>query len=249
MDILTYTYIFILGMIFTSFFGVIAYRLPKNESINGRSYCPHCHQTIRWMDLIPILGYIINRGKCRSCKAPIPMIHPLSELLGGLLYLGVFLVYGWSMTFGVLVIFISVMLIESLSDMFHYIVIDRIWMIGTVLLIIYRIYEQTFFRYAFSSLLLFLLLFGISYLGEKLLKKEALGGGDIKLYVFIGFVLPWHLNLLSLFIASVIALIYHLIFMKKDQMVPLVPFLFIGSLVAFMVGQDLIDLYLSILGV
>ena len=234
-------------MLLTSFYGVVAMRILNKESIFGRSYCPSCKKNIKFIDVLPLVGYIINKGKCRSCQSKISMIYPITEVLGGLIFLGAYLLYGFSLTFLIAAILISVLIIETISDLDQLIVIDRIWMIGIVPLIIIRIIQGNILTYLLSSVILFLLLYLIAYLGSKALKKEALGGGDIKLYAFIGFVLTWQQGLLSLFIASFLGLIYALFTKKKEKMLPLVPFIFLGVIISFTVGQEMIDWYLNFL--
>ncbi|MDX9691708.1 MAG: prepilin peptidase, partial [Acholeplasmataceae bacterium] len=202
MEILISIYIFIIGMLLSSFYGVLAMRIPNKESILGRSYCPKCQHQLKFIDVLPIIGYVINKGRCRDCKESIPIIYLIIEIFGGLLFLGSYLLYGLSLTFIVAIILISVLLIESISDIEQFIVIDRIWMIAIVPLIVIRFIEKNILTYLLSSFILFSVLYLVSYLGEKVFKKEALGGGDIKLYIFIGFILTWQQGLLSLFLAS-----------------------------------------------
>ena len=247
MDILISLYIFILGMLFSSFYGVLAMRIPGKESILGRSYCPKCHHQLKLIDVIPLVGYLINKGRCRDCKEEIPIIYPLLEILGGILFLGAYLLYGFSLTFAVSIIFISVLIIESISDIERMIVIDRIWMIGLSLLLLIRIIEGKLLIYLISSILLFSVLYLISYFGSRFYKREALGGGDIKLYLFIGFVLTWEQGLLSLFLASFFGLIFGFLRTRKDHTIPLVPFIFMGVILSFIFGNQLIDWYLNLL--
>jgi leader peptidase (prepilin peptidase) / N-methyltransferase len=247
MEILISIYIFILGMLFSSFYGVIAMRIPCKESLLGRSYCPKCHNQLKLIDVIPILGFLINKGKCRDCKEEIPFIYPLIELVGGILFLGAYLLYGFSLTFAVAVIFISVLMIESISDLERMIVIDRIWIIGLSFLIVIRVIEGNIITYLISSFLLFSVLYLIAYFGTRFYKREALGGGDIKLYLFIGFVLTWEQGLLSLFLASFFGLIFGFLRTGKDHTLPLVPFIFLGVILSFIWGNHMIEWYLNLL--
>lgn len=247
MEILYAIYVFIVGMLLSSFYGVVAMRIPNKESILGRSYCPACKKPITFIDVLPLVGYIINKGKCRSCQTKIPVKYLLIEIIGGLLFLGAYLLYGFSIQFLISSIFISVFIIESISDIEQFIVIDRVWMIGIIPLIIIRIIEGNVLTYIISSIVLFSILYLIAVLGAKTLKKEALGGGDIKLYLFIGFVLTWQQGLLSLFIASFFGLLYAMFNQNENKMLPLVPFISLGVIISFTYGQDLINWYLNFL--
>ena len=89
----------------------------------------------------------------------------------------------------------------------------------------------------------------IALLGRTIFKKDALGGGDIKLYIFIGLLLTYQLGLLSIFLASLFGLIYGIIFLKqRDKYIPLVPFISLAVFLSYLYGQALIDWYLNLLG-
>lgn len=247
MDVLISIYIFIIGMLLSSFFGVIAMRIPNKESLMGRSYCPKCHHQLRFIDVLPLVGYFINKGRCRDCKETIPIIYLVIEVIGGLLFLGAYLLYGFTLSFVIAVILISVLMIESISDFEQMIVIDRIWMIGIIPLIVIHIIQKNILTHLLSSLILFAILYSISFIGSKVYKKEALGGGDVKLYIFIGFVLTWQQGLLSLFLASFFGLIFGLIFKKQNKLMPLVPFIALGVMISFVFGHQMIDWYINLL--
>lgn len=238
---------FLLGVILTSFFGLIAQRIPKQESIKGRSYCNTCKHTLTWMDIIPSLGYLINKGKCRFCKERIPLNHLLTVALGGVLFAGSFYFIGFDLELIVVLIMISVLLIESISDYYYRIVIDRIWIGGIVVLIGVRIIQEQFLLHLISSLVLFTIMFILASVGKKVLGKETLGGGDVKLYLFIGFCITYGSGLLSLFVASLLGFAYGVF--KKEKEIPLVPFIAIGVLISFVFGETVIDWYLRFLGI
>ena len=129
------------------------------------------------------------------------------------------------------------------------IVIDRVWMVGAIVLIAIRIIQGTWLTYLLSSSILFVSLFLIAYLASKIYHKEALGGGDVKLFVFIGWVLTITQGFLSLFIASILGLIYGIIKLKKkSQAFALVPFIALGVVISYFYGDMLIEAYLSLLG-
>jgi leader peptidase (prepilin peptidase)/N-methyltransferase len=85
----------IIGLLIGSFLNVCIYRIPiKKSVVYGRSYCPTCKALIPWYCNVPVLSYIFLRGKCKYCKGVISIIYPIIELLNGMLYLIVFLVFG-----------------------------------------------------------------------------------------------------------------------------------------------------------
>ncbi len=249
MTILYAILFFFLGSLLTSFFQVIAYRLPKKETLLGRSYCPNCHVDLRLVDVLPLFGYLINRGKCHFCHEKISISYFLSELFGGILFTIAFLLTGFSLELIIAFIMILVLITESVTDIEKMEIVDSIWMIGIIPVIIIRIIQSTLSQYLVSSLVIFLVLFLMMVLGKKIAKKEVLGGGDVKLYVFIGMVLSIPLSFLSLFLASLFGVVFALIKKKKaEAYLPLVPFIFLGVLVSYFYGQLLIDWYLNLLG-
>lgn len=249
MNTLYATLIFIFGSTLTSFFHLIAYRLPKKIPINGRSTCEACGQTLRWLDIIPIFGYLLNKGKCHHCKTKIKSCHMLIEIFGGMSFMIGYLIYGFTLDYIVLIIFLSVFMIESISDAYYRIVIDRIWMFGIIPLIVIAWINHVLLVHLLSASVLFITLYAIAWIAQKVYKKDALGGGDIKLYLFVGFLLPLHLGFLSLFIASLIGFLYGIIKMKqKNFEIPLVPFIFIGVAISLLYGEALIHMYLSLFG-
>jgi len=242
--------IFILGALLTSFFQLVAQRIPNHESINGRSYCPQCHHQLRLIDVFPIFGYLLNKGRCHFCKIKIPVAYLLLEILGGSLFVFSYLMIGFELELIIVIIMISVLLLESISDSLYMIVIDRIWIIGILPIITIRIIQGQFFEYLLSSVILFAILYMFAYLGKKMYHKDAFGGGDVKIYIFIGFVLIFKLGLLSLFLASLFGLIFGLIERKTaGSEIPLIPFIFAGVLISYFFGEMIIGGYLNLLGV
>ncbi|MCR3906532.1 MAG: prepilin peptidase [Tenericutes bacterium] len=242
-------FMFIIGALMTSFYHVVATRIPKHETIMGRSHCESCNHQLRWIDVIPILGYLMNRSRCHYCQSKIPICHLLLEILGGLLFMMTFLIFGFTLELAITLIMISVFLIESISDIKYNVVIDRVWIIGLIPLVLIRIIEKSFFTFLLSAVILFTLLFLIAFIAHKITKKDALGGGDVKIYIFVGFLVTYQLGILTLFLASLFGFIYGMIKLRNKQNgIPLVPFIFIATLIVYFYGQDFLNWYFSLLG-
>jgi len=222
--------------------------LINKENLGGVSHCDYCNAKLRFIDVLPIFGYIINLGKCHKCKSKIPVKHIIIEIIGGLTFLSSFLLIGKiSLDLAIALIMTTVLISESLSDIYEKIVFDRIWIIGLVMILIIRIIQREFIPYLISSAILFALMYGLALLGKLLFKKEAFGGGDIKIYIFIGFVLTYDLGLLSLFIAAVLGLIYALVRnIKLKKELPFVPMISIAVYFCYFFGQNLLDWYLNL---
>ena len=250
MEILYSIIIFYLGAIFASFAHVLGVRLPNKEIITGKSYCDFCKSKLRLIDVLPIIGYLINRGKCYKCKHKISLIYPLFEIIGGLLFLVSFLLindFNWELLLAFTLI--TVLLVETISDIYHQIVIDSIWMIGAIIIAGIRLIQGQFIEYLISALILFAVLIILALLGKLIFKKQALGGGDIKLFILIGFSLTIYEGLLALFLAALIGLIFALIYqIKLGKEMPFIPMISIATILCFWFGSDLINWYLNLLG-
>lgn len=241
--------VFLFGILFTSFYHVLAIRMIKKESLLTKSHCESCNHELRLIDVIPLFGYVVNKGRCKYCNQKIPIKHVLYEMIGGFLFVIAYITYGFSIDFWILSLLLSVLIVESIADIDQMIVIDRIWIIGIIPIIAIRIYQQNILTYLLSSVILFSVLFLIAFLAKVIFKKDALGGGDIKLYLFIGFFLTTYQGLLSIFLASLFGLIYGIIFIKdKEKYIPLVPFISLAVLLCFMYGEQMITWYLNLLG-
>ena len=250
LNILIYTYIFILGLIFGSFFNVVGIRVPKKETLLGRSHCPSCGKQLGVVELIPILGYIIVKGKCKDCKSPISIKYPVMELLTGILFVVSFAILRENMVeYILIVVFISLLIIISVSDMYYKVVPDIILFISFPIILGLRLLSPIDFWY--DGIIGGIVGFGFMYLvalyGKKRFKKDALGGGDIKLYLIIGIVLGYQTVFLSLLFGSFLALIYSGLFNKKGKYIAFVPFIAVGSLLAYFFGNYILDWYIGIL--
>ncbi len=216
----------------------------------GRSYCPECHHELRLVDVLPVLGYVINRGKCHFCGKKIAINYLLIEIFGGAMFVASYLLIGLEWELVVALIMISVLIAESISDYRSMIILDWIWIIGIIPLMIFRLIQGDFWIYLLSSAGMFGLMLLLALFGKWVFKKEAIGGGDVKLYLFIGFCITIWQGLLSLFLASLFGLIYALTRKnRQNRILPLVPFILLGTIVAYFFGQALIDWYLLLLGV
>ncbi|NHC39501.1 prepilin peptidase [Bacillus sp. MM2020_1] len=242
--------LFIYGITFGSFFNVVGLRVPIKKSIVApRSACPTCGHQLTPLELIPVVSYIIQGGKCRGCQSRISPIYPIFELLTGILFMTAPLVIGWSGELLVALTLISMFMIIIVSDIHYMIIPDKIliWFAGIFLL------ERIFWPLspwwdsilgAASGFTLLLLI--------ALVSKGGMGGGDVKLYAVIGFVLGFKLVLLSFFLSTLygaviggFALLFKIV--KRRQPIPFGPFIAAGTLSAYYWGSELIDLYLNFL--
>lgn len=231
--------IFILGLILGSFYNVVGLRLPVGGSlVKPGSHCPKCKKELKWYELIPVLSYIIQRGKCRKCEEKISLTYPIIELLTGILFAVFYYLFGFSYNFFTGTIIISVMMIVFVSDFKYKIILDSPLVIGSILVIILKFYYfgfDTGLKSLIAAVGMFMFLFLVKVFGDKVFKKESMGGGDVKLCFFTGLVLGLYQGVLSIGISSFIALPYAMITLslKKEPEIPFGPFLMLGLLAVF----------------
>lgn len=226
-------------MIFGSFFLVVGSRLPKGESIvKPSSHCEGCNHPLKWYDLIPVVSYISLRGKCRYCQKKLSILYPFIELFTGLLFGLAYLKYGFSYEFLAASIISSILVIIYVSDFRYYIILDSPLVIGSILILGLKWHFFGFKSMALSlasGLILFIFMLLIKFIGDKLFKRESLGGGDIKLAFFIGVALGLQLAFTSLVVGSFIAVPYaiYVVLKNNNKEIPYGPFLISGTLIVF----------------
>ena len=249
MTLLITLIVFLYGSIFTSFYTLVGMRVPKNESIQGRSHCDQCDEKIPWYGLMPVFGWVFVKGKCLSCESKVSIKYPLYELIGGGLFaLGYLVLDGQWVEFVIYCLFISLMIIVTVSDIEYKIVPDSILLIFLPFLFIGRMIEpaMSIWNSILGGVLGFLVMYAIAWYGKKRFKKDALGGGDIKLYFLIGLFLGAQIVFLSLFFASLLGLILGKVVMNKEREVPFVPFIFFGVLMTYFLGIHILEWYMGL---
>ena len=218
---------FLMGLLVGSFLNVCIYRWPRDESVvKPRSHCPSCEKTIAWYDNLPILSYVLLKGRCRHCQAAISLQYPIVELLNALLYGYIFWRYGVDPVGLKMALFISMMLILVFADWREYILPDEITIgglvIGSVLSpfvhldggpwrLVLLIFNKDYPPWAVSvlesvtaSLVIagFLFLLGEAY--YRLRKVEGLGFGDVKMVAMIGAFWGFGTTFLTLIMGSIV---------------------------------------------
>ena len=225
---------FIFGLFMGSFYTVIGLRLPKHENfLTDRSHCDKCQHNLSLLDMIPLLSYLFLKGRCRYCKAKINELSTYMEFFTGVLFSLSFYVFGFSYELLIALGIVSLLIIVSVSDISYYIIPDEIliFFIGFFTIIITL---NSSVLNALISLLsgftLFIIMYAIMIFGNFLFKKESLGGGDVKMMFVFGLILNPFLGLISIFLASLLALpVSIFILLKKHQnLVPFGPFLLIS---------------------
>lgn len=246
--------IFIIGLCVGSFLNVCIYRIPTAKSIvRPRSFCPMCKAPIPWYDNIPVLSYILLMGRCRRCRMPISPRYVMVEILSALLALGLYGKFGLTPDFGAYALFAAALVTVTFIDLEHREVPDVIslWGMaaGVALFSVLRLDGGTSFISSFAVSMAGLLaggamMFILGVAGEMVFRKEALGGGDVKLMAMIGSFLGWKLAVMTFFMAPILGAGIAL-FMKlkyKTEAVPYAPYLAAGALINLFWGSRIIEL-------
>ncbi|MFA5524057.1 MAG: prepilin peptidase [Tissierellales bacterium] len=248
-----YILTFIYGSIIGSFLNVCIYRTPREESIAyPASHCPKCNTPLKWYDLIPILSFLFQKGKCRYCGETVSPQYPIVESLNGVLYTIIFHYYGASIDFIFYSFIVSILIIISVIDYYHQIIPDVLVVFILILSICYKFTTIILCKAPFNLLdsILGLLIGGGLFLIIALVSKGGMGGGDIKLISALGFILGLKKTLLNILLSFIIGStlsVLLLMFKKKGKKdaIPFGPFINIGFIISFLLGDMIIYWYLS----
>lgn len=241
-----YLLIFTIGAVIGSFLNVCIYRLPAQQSvIVPGSYCPHCNTPVRFYDNIPILSYLLLRGRCRACGGSISIQYISVEILNSLGYVFIAWRFGLSAESLLYAILFSSLLVASIIDLRHKIIPDVITIPGIVMGIIASAF---ILPPGIKGSLSGAILGGSIFFIVAVASRGGMGGGDIKLIAMIGSFLGWIdvliTIILSSFIGSVVG-ISMMIFLGKGRKypVPFGPFLAIGGIISLFFNREIIEWY------
>jgi len=247
------TLAFIFGICIGSFLNVCIFRLPEGRSIvHPASACMACARPIRWYDNIPVLSYILLRGRCRRCGSRFSVRYPLVELMTGLLAAALCRRFGCSFEAGVYFVFAAALTVVTFIDIDHRIIPDIITLPG-IPLGLAAAFGPT--QLGWPDALFGILcgggsLLAVAWLYRLMTGKEGMGGGDIKLLAMIGAFVGWKGVLLTIFTASAVGTFTGLLLMvrlKKNMKlaIPFGPFLAIGAMLHLFFGEAIIAWYLG----
>ncbi|MBP3339610.1 MAG: prepilin peptidase [Lachnospiraceae bacterium] len=248
--------IFVYGVIIGSFLNVLIYRLPLKENIaTERSHCMKCGNKIKWYDLVPLVSYILLRGKCRHCKEKISVQYPLVELANGIGYVWIFYANGGIST-DITVVVDSILFCLCTSALLVLSVIDwRTYEIPVQLNIFILITGiARVINYRNNSDEIIELLIGMIAVSVPLLllfyltKGRGIGGGDVKLMAAAGLLVGVGNIVLALVLGCVIGSIIHIALMKickRDNVLAFGPYLSIGIFITMLYGEQIIEWYMQ----
>ncbi len=239
----------LLGLLFGSFLNVCICRIPKRESVvTGASHCTACGALIRARDLVPVVSFVLLRGRCRACGDKISIRYPVIELANAVLWVLICLRYGWSAQSIIYCAFVSVLLVAAVIDIDTMLVPPAltVTILALGVLCLFVLHDT-----AYYNRLIGFVAGGLPFLLIAVLSKGGMGGGDIKLMAVCGLVLGWRLILLSLLLAVIAGGIWAAALLlagraKKGAELALVPFLSGGMLISLLFGEQMIAWYVTL---
>lgn len=247
-------FVFLFGLIIGSFLNCLIWRLHQHEGMLNRSYCPKCKKQIAWYDNIPVLSFMMLRGKCRHCGKAILWQYPAVELVTGLLFvLAFYLNYELRITNYELIIkllrdffLISVMIVVFIYDLRWYMILDIVTLPACFVMLIFNL----ILGFNLWNLLISGIIGGSFFLIQFVISKgKWIGGGDIRLGLLIGLSLGWPgvlvAIIISYFIGSIIGVGLILAGKKKwGSEVPLGVFLALGAIITLFWQEQILNWYL-----
>ncbi len=246
-----YVLVLVFGVLVGSFLNVLILRIPEGEDfVRESSHCPRCGRVLEFYELIPILSYVAQKGKCRGCFAGISVQYPLVEAANGFLWLLVFSQLGFTLHSLCCAIVASLLLAISVIDVRTMEIAPQlnlgILVMGVVITILDREFwlDHVIGMFFVSSLLVLVFVFT---------NGQGMGGGDVKLMATCGLVLGWEYILLAFVLGCMSGGIIHTLRMKfsadVDNRLALGPYLSLGVLVSMLWGTDILIWYIhDILG-
>lgn len=252
-EIFQQIFIFIFGAILGSFFNVCIYRLPIGESIiTPLSHCPSCKTRIKILENIPIISYIILKGRCRYCNVKIPLSYLIVEILTPTLFLLLLHNFGISPDLAIYLLFVSVLIIITFIDLKHQLILNILTYPMIVIGLLISFFKGTFINALIAGLIGGGIIFLIVIISPLIFKKEGMGIGDLKLAIVIGiFLADCKYTLISLFLASVLGSLVGVVLIllgkkKFGEYIPFGPYLSAGAVIALLWGENIINWYVNL---
>ena len=256
MNGLIVTYAFAFGAILGSFLNVCIYRWPEEQSVlRPRSRCPSCGQLIRWFDNIPILSWLLLRARCRNCGARISVQYPVVELVCGIIWMTAVLRFGVSLAALHSATFLTILLGIALTDAREMVIPDQFSLGGLMLGLGFAAWPggMSFVHALVGASLAYAFFWGVKWSAEKILKKPALGIGDIHMMAMVGAFLGTGGALLTMLLGSLAGLVVGLPvtyfrgrFAVLGTYLPLGTFLAVGAAFTHAWGEPLLIWYLNL---
>ena len=221
------------------------------RNTNSVGYCSNCNNVLKWYELIPVVSFFVSQGKCNYCKTKFSLLYPILEMLSAILFCFSYIIYGFSYEMIIMLILTLLLVNIYVSDLKYFIILNKPLFIFSILVLLLKYIFfgfETLVISLCSGLLIFIFMYFIRYIGNKIFKEESIGGGDVKLAVFFGFLLGLRLSIISLILGSFLAFPYAIFsfLSNKSKEIPFGPFLITGLYLVF-VFMNNINQFLEII--
>lgn len=243
-----------LGLCFGSFANVLIWRLPRNQSISRpRSQCPGCGNTLRWFHNIPVLSWLVLRGRCAYCRTKISWIYPTVELITAALFATFYARYGLSWTtLGFWYMSLTLVAVFFI-DLEHQIIPNKLTYPGVLVGLATSIFSShlPWHQSLLGAAVGAGVFIGVAVLGHYMFKKESMGGGDVKLAAMLGAFLGIGRILLVFVLSAAIGLVISLVAMavsekiRRERIIPFGPFIALATFVVAFYGEQIVDFYIA----
>ena len=243
----------LLGLPVGSFLNVCIHRLPLGQSVvTPRSRCPHCAYELRWYDNVPVLSYVLLRGRCRRCRAPISLRYPVVEIMTAAVFVGHYAVFGLDIVLVPRLVFASALIALFAIDLEHHLLPNAITLPGIVAGLAFNLLLPPGILSALIGTLVgggVLWLIGEAYF--RIAGQEGMGGGDVKMLAMIGAFLGWKLVIVTLVFSSIAGSVIGVLVLATRRgglkyALPYGTFLALGALVASLFGDQIVAWYVGL---
>jgi leader peptidase (prepilin peptidase) / N-methyltransferase len=244
-------YIFVLGLILGSFYNVCIYRIPRGESIAfPPSHCTNCSTKLKAIDLIPVLGYMFLKGNCRYCKEKISPRYAIIELLTGILFAALYIVYGFSFLFLKYTVLTSFLIVIGMIDYDTTDIYFITTLSGTIVGIIFVVLG--YFQGLGIMTFIYGAVLGGLFITMIILLTKGMGWGDVEICLMCGLYLGLTKSIVLLFISFVVGgLIGAILILTKKKSrkdyIPFGPFIAISAVLVMLFGDRILAWYLFLI--
>jgi len=251
-ETVTVTVLLMFGLAVGSFLNVCIHRLPRRESLNWPgSHCTTCNRSLAWYENLPLVSWLVLRGRCRTCSAAISPMYPAVEAITGAVFVAGYFIYGWTPLLAVRLLFACSMIVLFVIDLRHRILPNAITLPGIVVGLALSVVLPPGWLASLIGLLAGGgILFAIGETYYRVRRVEGLGMGDVKMLAMIGAFLGWKLMLVTLVLASFAGSLVGIGVMLTGRggmtfALPFGTFLAVGALVAAVAGDPILSWYLG----
>lgn len=247
---------FILGLLVSFIVEILGYRLPLGEYVFKKSTCDKCNHELKIYEQIPIISYIIQRGRCNYCHQRISKLYLFIEIMSGILFALTYYVFKeesiLKLVFALL--FITSLIIICFSDIKYMIISDEVLIVFSSIIVLLKLFIKfnneeilnlmdlgySIIDIIIDVVIVYLIMFAIKKIGDIVFKKESLGKGDLKMMAYVAIVMDFRLCIVIIFLASFVALPFAIISnLKNDKpMLPFGPCLAIATMILFLLQID-----------